>query len=75
LTITALIANPSLRRTGSQRVVHGLLQILLATEVTLGRQDGGVPQKELYLLQFTAIHMAELCAGAPEIMRGEVVEL
>jgi hypothetical protein len=30
---------------------------------------------ELYLLQFAAIHMAELCAGAPKIMRCEVVEL
>ena len=34
-----------------------------------------MPQKELYLLQFAAIHMAELCAGAPKIMRCEVVEL
>jgi hypothetical protein len=59
----------------AKAVVYGLLQVLLATEVTLGCQDGGVPQKELYLLQFAAIHMAELCAGAPKIMRCEVVEL
>jgi hypothetical protein len=30
---------------------------------------------ELYLLQFAAIHMAKLCAGAPKIMRCEMVEL
>lgn len=27
------------------------------------------------MLQFAAIHMAELCAGAPKIMRCEVVEV
>ncbi len=34
-----------------------------------------MPQEKLYLLQFTAVHMAELCACSPEVMRGEVVEL
>ena len=33
-----------------------------------------MPQEELYLLQFATIHMAELCTGAPEVMRGEMVE-
>ena len=59
----------------AKAVVYGLSQVLLAAEVTLGCQDGGVPQKKLYLLQFTAVHMAELCAGSPKIMRCEVVEL
>ena len=34
-----------------------------------------MPEKKLYLLQFAAVHMAELCAGSPKIMRCEVVEL
>jgi hypothetical protein len=34
-----------------------------------------VPEKKLYLLQFSAIHMAKLCACSPEIMRCEVSEL
>ena len=34
-----------------------------------------MPEKKLYLLQFTAVHMAELCAGSPKIMRCEVVQL
>ena len=59
----------------AEAVIDWLFQVLLATEVTLGCQYGGVSQKELYLLQFAAIHMAELCAGAPKIMRYEVVEL
>lgn len=32
-------------------------------------------QKELYLLQFAAIHITELCSGAPKMMRRKVVEL
>jgi hypothetical protein len=31
-------------------------------------------QKELYLLQLTAIYVAKLCAGSPEIMWCEVIE-
>jgi hypothetical protein len=34
-----------------------------------------VPEKILYLLQFAAIHMTELCAGAPKMRRCKVVEL
>ena len=34
-----------------------------------------MPEKKLYLLQFSAIHMAKLCACSPEIMRCEVSEL
>jgi hypothetical protein len=70
------LAKAHLARTGlaAEAVVHGLFQVLLATEVALGRQDGGVPQEELYLLQLTTIYMAELCAGSPKIMWCEVLE-
>jgi hypothetical protein len=34
-----------------------------------------VTEKKLYLLQFAAVHMAELCAGSPKVVRCEVVEL
>ena len=34
-----------------------------------------MPEKKLYLLQFAAVHMAELCAGSPKIMRCQVAEL
>ncbi len=59
----------------AEAVIHWLFQVLLATKVTLGRQDGGVPEKELYLLQFTSIDMAELPVGAPKIMRREAIKL
>jgi hypothetical protein len=32
-------------------------------------------QKELYLLQFTSIYVAKLCARAPKVMRSEMIEL
>lgn len=32
-------------------------------------------QKELYLLQFTSICVAKLCASSPKIMRCKVIEL
>jgi len=58
-----------------EAVVHRLFYVLLATKISLGCQDGGVAQEKLYLFQFAAIHVAELCAGTPKIMRCEVVEL
>jgi hypothetical protein len=55
-------------------VVHGIFQVLLATEVTLGGQNRRMTQKELYLLQFTTVYVAKLRAGPPKIMRCEAVE-
>ena len=31
-------------------------------------------KKKLYLFQFAAVHMAELCADSPKVVRCEVVE-
>lgn len=59
----------------AEAVIYRLFQVLLATEITLGRKNGGVPEKKLYLLQFAATHMAEFCAGSPKVVRREVVEL
>ena len=59
----------------AKAIVDGLFQVLFASEVALGCQDGGVTEKKLYLLQFAAVHMTELCAGSPKVVRCEVVEL
>ena len=53
----------------TKAIVYGLFQVLLASEVAFCRQDGGVTEKKLYLLQFAAVHMAELCAGSPKVVR------
>jgi hypothetical protein len=34
-----------------------------------------MPQKELDLLQFPSVYVAQLRAGPPKIVRGEVIEL
>ena len=59
----------------AKAIVYGLFQVLLASEIAFCCQDGGVTEKKLYLLQFADVHMAELCAGSPKIVRREVVEL
>jgi hypothetical protein len=58
----------------AEAIIHWLFQVQLAAEVTLGRQDRGVPEKELYLLKLAAIHMAGLRITS-KIMRCEVIKL
>ena len=63
------------REQATKAIVYGLFQVLLAAELAFCCQDGGVTEKKLYLLQFAAVHMAELCAGSPKVVRCDVVEL
>jgi hypothetical protein len=56
-----------LRDQASEAVVHRLFQILLAPEVTFGSQNGGVPQQELNLLQFTSVDVAQFRAGPTNV--------
>ena len=63
------------REEAAKAIVDGLFQVLLASEVAFCCQDGSVTEKKLNLLQFAAVHMAELCAGSPKGVRCEVVEL
>ena len=53
----------------SEPVIHWFFQILLAPEVALGRHNRGMPQKELDLLQFTSVYVAQLRTGPPKIVR------
>ena len=55
---TGLIAIAEPWRTVGRNVVHGFFQVLLAAEVSLGRQDGGVAQQELDLRQLPSIRVA-----------------
>ena len=48
---------PEVKKT-AEAVVHGLLQVLFATEVSLGRENGCVSQEELDLFDFAAVYMA-----------------
>ena len=50
-------------------VVHGSAELLLASEITLRRLDGDVPEKKLYLLQFSTGKMAEPGTRPAKIVR------
>jgi hypothetical protein len=54
----------------SQSVVHRNPELLLASEVALGRLDGDVAEQELDLIQFAARDVAKPRAGAPQVVRG-----
>ena len=56
-------------------MVYDIFRVLLASEVAFCCQHGGVTEKKLHLLQFAAVHMAELCAGSPKVTRCEALEL
>jgi hypothetical protein len=65
--------NPREQRT--EAIVHRFFQVLLAAEVSLGRQDRSVAQEKLDLLKLTSIHVAELRTSSPQVMRREVIKL
>ena len=48
---------------------------LLAAQISFRRQHANMTKEELNLFQFPAIHMTELCAGSPEIVWSEMVQL
>ncbi len=49
-------------------IVHRSGQILLASDVSLGRLNRGMPEQELDLLQFAAGDVAQSRAGPPEVV-------
>ena len=58
----------------SQSVVYGNPELLLASEVAFGCLDGDVAEQELDLIQFTTGEMAETGAGAPQVVRSQLVD-
>jgi hypothetical protein len=52
-------------------IVDGSMNALFAAEVTLGSLHRNVSEQELDLLQLSSRRVAELCARAPQVMRGE----
>jgi hypothetical protein len=53
----------------SDFVVHGILNPLLATEVSFRRLNLRVTEHKLDLLQFASGGVAKPCTGSAEIMR------
>jgi hypothetical protein len=58
----------------SQSVVYSGSELLFASEVALRGLDGDVSEQELDLIQFAAGEMAETGAGAPQVVRGQLVD-
>jgi hypothetical protein len=57
----------------TEAIVYRLLQILLASQISLGSQHGYMTVQELNLLQFAAIHMTKLGACPAKIVWCEMV--
>jgi hypothetical protein len=53
----------------SQSVVHRNPELLLASELALGRLDGDVAEQELDLIQLATRDVAKPGAGAPQVVR------
>jgi hypothetical protein len=64
-----LDARDSAFRFDADAIVDGPANALLATQITFGRLDGDVPEKKLYLFQFSTGRMAESGARPAKIVR------
>src|SRR5262249_2176466 len=58
----------------SQPIVDRLLQILPRSQIALGSLDGSMAEQELNLLQVPAGCAAELRAGPPHIVGGQLID-
>src|SRR5688500_3045600 len=58
----------------SQSVVHGSPELLLASEVALGRLNRDVPEQELNLVQFATREMAQTGTSASEVVGCQLVD-
>jgi hypothetical protein len=61
-------------RFDSQSIVHCNPELLLAPKVALGRLDRDVAEQKLDLIRFAAGEVAETGAGAPQVVRGQLVD-
>ncbi len=61
-------------RTEVKKIVHRMSQILFAAEIAFRRLDGYMPQQELNLLQLSAVRVAQLRAGSPQVMRCNMLQ-
>src|SRR4029077_17047475 len=56
-------------RSEVKKIVDWMSEILFAAQIAFRRLHGHMPQQELNLLQFSAVRVAQLRAGSPQVMR------
>jgi len=60
-------------RSEVKKVVHRMSEILFAAQIAFRGLDRGMPQQELNLLQLATATVAQLRAGSPQVMRGNML--
>jgi hypothetical protein len=57
-----------------KKIVHRMSEILFAAEIAFRRLHGYMTQQELNLLKLSAVRVAQLRTGSPQIMRGNMLQ-
>jgi len=61
-------------RSEVKKIVHRMSEILFAAEIAFRRLHGYVPQQELNLLKLSAVRVAQLRTGSPQVMRRNMLQ-
>jgi hypothetical protein len=71
---TLTIFSGGCERSQGKPIVHRVSDVLLATQVALGRLHRGVTEQELNLLKLTATGVTQLRACPSQVMRSDMVQ-
>ena len=61
-------------RSEVKKIVDWMSEILFAAQIAFRRLHGHMPQQELNLLKLSAVRVAQLRTGSPQIMRGNMLQ-
>src|SRR6476620_9039833 len=61
-------------RSEVKKIVHRMSEILFAAKIAFRRLHGYVPQQELNLLKLSAVRVAQLRTGSPQVMRRNMLQ-
>jgi len=61
-------------RSEVKKIVHRMSEILFAAEIAFRRLHGYMPQQELNLLKLSAVRVAQLRTGSPQVMRCNMLQ-
>ena len=61
-------------RSEVKKIVHRMSEILFAAEIPFCRLHGYMPQQKLNLLKLSAVRVAQLRTGSPQVMRRNMLQ-